>query len=319
MSVRVAITLGDPRGIGPEIVQAVLRDPPPGADFVIVGPDELVGGYPMAIGVGTLAGSGERGVGSGSTDPNTRPPLPAPCSPETAGRLAGLAVEKAVALAQGAEVDAIVTGPAEKRALHLAGYQYPGHTELLAALAGDVDVAMMLAAETLRVVLVTTHVPLSQVLRLLTTERVVRTGEITRRALREWFGIGEPRLAVCAVNPHAGEGGLFGDEDDTVLAPAAQHLGADGPLPADTVFVRASRGEFDAVLAPYHDVGMTAIKMAAFGSAVNVTLGLPFVRTSPDHGTAFDIAGKGLADPSSMRKAVELAIELANRRRPVEK
>ncbi len=315
MSLRLAVTLGDPRGIGPEIVQAVLRDPPPGVDILVVGPDELVGGYASGLGVGSLAGSREQGAGSRSTDPNTRSPLPAPCSPQTAGRLAGLAVEKAVELAQGGEVDAIVTAPAQKSALHLAGYQYPGHTEWLAALAGDVDVAMMLAAETLRVVLVTTHVPLSQVPQLLTTERVVRTGEITSRALREWFGIDEPRLAVCAVNPHAGEGGLFGDEDDTVLAPAAKHLGADGPLPADTVFVRALRGEFDVVLAPYHDVGMTAIKMAAFGSAVNVTLGLPFIRTSPDHGTALDIAGKGLADPSSMRKAVELAIELANRRR----
>ncbi len=315
MSVRVAITLGDPRGIGPEIVQAVLRDPPPGGEFVVIGPDELVVGYAAGIGVGGMGGRREEGGGRRSTDPNTSSPLPAPCSPETAGRLTGLAIEKAVELVQGGEVDAIVTAPAQKKALHLAGHRYPGHTEWLAALAGDVDVAMMLAAETLRVVLVTTHVPLSRVPQLLTTELIVRTGEITRRALREWFGIGEPRLAVCALNPHAGEGGLLGDEDDTVLAPAAQRLGAAGPLPADTVFVRASRGEFDAVLAPYHDVGMTAIKMAAFGSAVNVTLGLPFVRTSPDHGTAFDIAGKGLADPSSMRKAVELAIELANRRR----
>ena len=315
MSLRLAVTLGDPRGIGPEIVQAVLRDPPAGVDIIVVGPDELVAGYDNGLGVGSLAGSREQGAGSSSSDPSTRSPLPAPCSPETAGRLAGLAVEKAVELAQGAEVDAIVTAPAEKYALHIAGYQYPGHTEWLAVLAGNVDVAMMLASETLRVVLVTTHVPLSQVPRLLTTELVVRTGEITRSALRDWFGIGDPRLALCAVNPHAGERGLFGDEDDTVLAPAAQQLGADGPLPADTVFVRASRGEFDVVLAPYHDVGMTAIKMAAFGSAVNVTLGLPFVRTSPDHGTAFDIAGKGLADPSSMRKAVEMAIELANRRR----
>ena len=317
MSLRLAVTLGDPRGIGPEIVQAVLRNPPPGADFVVVGPDELVAGYAAGIGVGSLAGGSEQGAGSRSTDSSTSSPLPAPGSllAEAAGRLTGLAVEKAVELTLAGKVDAIVTAPAQKSALHLAGYQYPGHTEWLAALAGDVDVAMMLAAEMLRVVLVTTHVPLSQVPQLLTTERVVRTGEIASRALREWFGISEPRLALCAVNPHAGEGGLFGDEDDTVLAPAAQQLGADGPLPADTVFVRALRGEFDVVLAPYHDVGMTAIKMAAFGSAVNVTLGLPFIRTSPDHGTALDIAGKGLADPSSMRKAVELAIELANRRR----
>jgi 4-hydroxythreonine-4-phosphate dehydrogenase len=129
--------------------------------------------------------------------------------------------------------------------------------------------------------------------------------------LREWWGIAEPRLALCALNPHAGEGGLFGDEESRVLQPAAEALGAAGPLPADTVFLRAMRGEFDAVLAPYHDVGMTAIKVASFGKAVNVTLGLPFPRTSPDHGTAFDIAGKGIADPSSMRAAVELAISLA--------
>jgi 4-hydroxythreonine-4-phosphate dehydrogenase len=152
------------------------------------------------------------------------------------------------------------------------------------------------------------------VLQDLTVERVVGVGRITRRALGDWFGIPDARLALCAVNPHAGEGGLFGDEDDTVIAPAAEQLDAVGPLPADTVFLRASRGEFHAVLAPYHDVGMTAIKMASFGEGVNVTLGLPFVRTAPDHGTAFDIAGRGVADPSSMRKAVELAIELAARR-----
>jgi 4-hydroxythreonine-4-phosphate dehydrogenase len=173
---------------------------------------------------------------------------------------------------------------------------------------------MMLAADRLRVVLVTTHVALRDVPALLTGDRVVRTGQITRRALQDLFGIAEPRLALCALNPHAGESGLFGDEDDRVLRPAADALGATGPLPADTVFVRALRGEFDAVLAPYHDVGMTAIKVAAFGRGVNVTLGLPFIRTSPDHGTAFDIAGTGSADPSSMRTAIELAIELARRK-----
>lgn len=306
MAIRVAITLGDPRGIGPEIVERVVADPPPGADFVVVGPDELVGMYADGVGVGSLRGEEGGGVREGLADQSLLP--------QAAGRLTGLAVEKAVQLVRAGDVDAIVTGPAEKYALHLAGYRYPGHTEWLAALAGDVDVAMMLAAEAMRVVLVTTHVPLSRVTQLLTTQLVVRIGRVTLRALRDWFGIAEPRLAVCAVNPHAGEGGLFGDEDTTVLVPAAQQLGAAGPLPADTVFLKASRGEFDAVLAPYHDVGMTAIKMAAFGSAVNVTLGLPFVRTSPDHGTAFDIAGKGIADPSSMRKAVALAIELANRR-----
>ena len=173
---------------------------------------------------------------------------------------------------------------------------------------------MMLASDRLRVVLVTTHLPLRDVPQALTTARVITIGRITERALREWFGIERPRLAVGAVNPHAGEGGLFGHEDEAVLAPAARTLGAAGPLSADTVFVRAMRGEFDAVLAPYHDVGMTAIKVASFGRGVNITLGLPFVRTSPDHGTAFDIAGQGVADPGSMREAVRLAVELAGRR-----
>jgi 4-hydroxythreonine-4-phosphate dehydrogenase len=151
---------------------------------------------------------------------------------------------------------------------------------------------------------------------LLTQDRVIRAGRITARALQEWWGLERPRLAVCAVNPHAGESGLFGDEESRVLRPAAEALGAAGPLPADTVFVRAMRGEFDAVLAPYHDVGMTAIKVAAFGRAVNVTLGLPFPRTSPDHGTAFDIAGTGRADPASMRAALDLAVRLAGRAAP---
>ncbi len=239
-----------------------------------------------------------------------------------AGRIAGHSVEVAVRLALGGEVDAIVTAPAHKHALHLAGFPYPGHTEWLAHLAGDVDVAMMLAAEPLgsepdghplRVVLVTTHVPFRDVPSLLTLDRVVRVGRTVATALRGWWGIEEPRIAVCAVNPHAGESGLFGDEEERVLRPAAEQLGALGPLPADTVFVRAMRGEFDTVLAPYHDVGMTAIKVAAFGRAVNVTLGLPFPRTSPDHGTALDIAGTGKADASSMRAAIELAIRLAGK------
>lgn len=296
---RIAITLGDPRGIGPEIAARALAEPLD-AEITVVGAEDQVSAIPAAhrIPVGTWElGSGDR--------PDDRHRV------IRAGRVAGHAVETAVKLAQSGQVDAIVTAPAHKHALHLAGFPYPGHTEWLAHLAGDVDVAMMLASDELRVVLVTTHVPLRDVPVLLTQEKVTRTGRITEKALREWWGIASPRIAVCAVNPHAGESGLFGDEEERVLGPAARALGAVGPLPADTVFVRAMRGEFDAVLAPYHDVGMTAIKVAAFGSAVNVTLGLPFPRTSPDHGTALDIAGKGIADPSSMRAAIEMAIRLA--------
>jgi 4-hydroxythreonine-4-phosphate dehydrogenase len=297
---RLAVTLGDPRGIGPEITAAALATPLD-AEVTLIGAEDQISAIPAARRVPV----GAWGLGSGDGGDRGRA--------LRAGRIAGHAVETAARLALAGEVDAIVTAPAHKHALHLAGFPFPGHTEWLAQLAGGVDVAMMLASDELRVVLVTTHVPFRDVPALLTRERVIRTGETTARGLRDWWGIERPRLALCAVNPHAGEGGLFGDEEARILAPAAEALGAAGPLPADTVFVRAIRGEFDAVLAPYHDVGMTAIKVAAFGRAVNVTLGLPFPRTSPDHGTALDIAGTGRADASSMRAALELAVRLGGR------
>jgi 4-hydroxythreonine-4-phosphate dehydrogenase len=309
---RIAITLGDPRGIGPEITARALAEPLD-AEIVVIGAEDQIEAVPAArrLAVGVWGeGLGEQGSSAGK---------PGPSRAIRAGRIAGTGVETAARMALAGEVDAIVTAPAHKHALNLAGFRWPGHTEWLAHLAGDVDVAMMLAADRLRVVLVTTHVPLRSVPALLTTEKIITTGRITAKALREWWGILEPRLALCALNPHAGESGLFGDEEERVLRPAAEALGVAGPLPADTVFVKAMRGEFDAVLAPYHDVGMTAIKVAAFGRGVNVTLGLPFPRTSPDHGTAFDIAGTGRADASSMREAIELALELAGRRGEKEK
>ncbi len=290
---RLAVTLGDPRGIGPEITAAALATPLD-AEIIVIGAEDQI----TAVPAGRRVAVGSWGEGSGEDLPATKP---GPSRAVRAGRITGAGIEMAVKLALAGDADAIVTAPAHKHALHLAGFPWPGHTEWLAHLAGDVEVAMMLAADALRVVLVTTHVPFRAVPALLTTDTIIRTGRVTRTALQRWWGIAEPRLAVCALNPHAGESGLFGDEEERVMRPAVEALGAIGPLPADTVFVRAMRGEFDAVLAPYHDVGMTAIKVAAFGRAVNVTLGLPFPRTSPDHGTAFDIAGKGRADPASMR------------------
>lgn len=289
---RLAITLGDPRGIGPEIVARALADEQVRAacDLVIVGPegtevpvDEPVGRWSPGDGVAA------------------------------AGRLAGAAIERAAELALAGSVGGMVTAPIDKAALLAGGYDFPGHTEMLAELA-RVPVAMMLASDRLRVVLVTTHIALRDVTRLLSHDSIVETANITRRGLREWYGIAEPRLALCALNPHAGDGGRFGSEDDDLLAPAARDAGIAGPFPADTVFVRAMRGAFDAVLAPYHDVGMTAIKVASFGSAVNVTLGLPFPRTSPDHGTALDIAGRGIADPSSFIKATLECARIARRK-----
>lgn len=299
--VRLAVTLGDPRGIGPEITAAVLEGGID-AEITAIGAKEQIADLRVDHRIGTGSWRTADGLVRASA--------------VEAGLIAGRAIEQAARLALSGEVDAIVTAPVEKHALHLAGFPFPGHTEWLAHLAGGCDVAMMLASDRLRVVLVTTHVPFRDVPLLLTADRIVRTGQVTRTALQQWFGIAEPRLALCALNPHAGEQGLFGDEEARVLAPAAERLGAAGPLPADTVFVRAMRGEFDAVLAPYHDVGMTAIKVASFGSGVNVTLGLPFVRTSPDHGTAMDIAGIGRADASSMRAAMNLAIDLVQRSRP---
>jgi 4-hydroxythreonine-4-phosphate dehydrogenase len=229
-----------------------------------------------------------------------------------AGRLAGLAIERAVALARDGAVQGIVTAPIDKHALLAGGYDFPGHTEMLAALTGA-PVAMMLASDRLRVVLATTHIPLRDVPRALTASTVAEAASVTRAGLRDWYGIAEPRIALCALNPHAGDHGRFGREDDELLAPAAAAAGIAGPFPADTVFVRAMRGAFDAVIAPYHDVGMTAIKVASFGSAVNVTLGLPFPRTSPDHGTALDIAGKGVASATSMIAALLECARIARR------
>jgi 4-hydroxythreonine-4-phosphate dehydrogenase len=311
VSPRVALTLGDPRGVGPEIVAKALRALPAGVDVTLVGPAAMLDVLPGAHAEAGDAPAGyvRRLQAESAAGPVTYPLLR--CDAYVAGLLVRAQVEHAVQLARSGAVDAIVTAPAEKLALRRAGVEHPGHTEWLAELTGAPAVAMMLTDERLRVVLATTHVPLRRVPDLLTRPTVERIGRLTLDALRRWWGIPAPRLALCAVNPHAGEGGLFGHEDDDVLAPAAAALGAAGPFPADTVFVRALRGEFDAVLAPYHDVGMTAIKVAAFGRGVNVTLGLPIVRTSPDHGTAFDIAGQGRADEGSLLAAIALAATLA--------
>lgn len=303
MSARVAITVGDPRGIGPEIIVKALADSRVGerSDLVIVGPSGC--GLTVDEEVGDWVPDGGRAA---------------------AGELSGRAIERAVELTLDGKVHGIVTAPIDKSALLEGGYDYPGHTEMLAGLTGS-RVAMMLAAvrpsggegsNPLRVVLATTHLPLREVSDALTVEKVVEIAGITREYLQRWLGIEDPRIALCALNPHAGDNGRFGDEDELVSAPAAARARISGPFPADTVFVRAIRGEFDAVIAPYHDVGMTAIKVASFGAAVNVTLGLPFPRTSPDHGTALDIAGRDIADPSSFIEALLLCRQIVRRAPP---
>ena len=283
---RVAITVGDPAGIGPEVAARAAADSRvrDACDPVLYAPPD-----------GTI--------------------FPPGVLSADAGRAAYDTIVRAVADAQQHAVDAIATAPVNKEAFRLAGLPWNGHTDLLAHLTGAPDVAMMFYSEALRVVLATVHIALADVPRAITRESLEATIALTARELPR-FGVAAPRIAVAGLNPHAGEHGLFGREEATAIAPAiaaARGRGIDvsGPFPADTVFVRARRGEFDVVVACYHDQGLIPVKLVAFGEAVNVTLGLPIVRTSVDHGTAFDIAGKGIADPQSMIAAVLLAARLA--------
>ena len=281
--------MGDPAGIGPEIALKAIADPRV---------REVC--EPVLYGPRTAAERERFTPGVLSAD---------------AGRVACEAVEQAVADAMAGQLDAIATGPIHKEALALAGFAWRGHTELLAHLTGARDVAMMFHAPRLRVVLATVHVPLSAVPRLLTQARVETTLALAASALPR-FGVATPRLALAGLNPHAGEGGLMGSEDQEVLVPAVESVrrrGIDvtGPVPADTVFRQAVDGRFDAVIACYHDQGLIPVKLVGFGEAVNITLGLPIVRTSVDHGTAFDIAGRGVADETSLIHAVVLAARLA--------
>ena len=283
---RVAITIGDPAGIGPEIAAKAAADP----RVLEVCTPVLYGRiYSPGVVAGTLSAE--------------------------AGRTAYGAIVAAVEDAMAGEVDAVATAPINKEAFALAGLPWRGHTDLLAHLTGAASVAMMFHADALRVVLATIHEPLASVPRLLTREVVERVIRLAARELPR-FGFSLPRLGMCGLNPHAGEGGVLGDEEQRVIEPAIAACAGDGirvagPYPADTLFVRASRGEFDAVIACYHDQGLIPVKLLAFGKAVNVTLGLPIIRTSVDHGTAFDIAGKNTADPGSMVEAVLLAARLA--------
>jgi 4-phospho-D-threonate 3-dehydrogenase / 4-phospho-D-erythronate 3-dehydrogenase len=287
---RVGITVGDPAGIGPEIAVKASRHP-----------DVLAVCEPVLYGPSTpqeLAAF-ERGRVSAN-----------------AGRTAYDAILAAVSDAQAGRIDAVATAPINKEAFAAAGVPWRGHTELLAHLTHTSRFAMMFYAEQLRVVLATVHIPLSEVPAALTPELLDATIALTASELPR-FGHPRPKLAVAGLNPHAGEHGLIGGEEDEVMRPAivacrARGIDVDGPFPADTIFLRATRGEFDAVIACYHDQGLIPVKMAAFGQAVNVTLGLPIIRTSVDHGTAFDIAGKGIADPESMVQAVLLAARLAS-------
>jgi 4-hydroxythreonine-4-phosphate dehydrogenase len=286
---RVGITVGDPAGIGPEISLKAAAHP-----------EVLAVCEPVLYGPASDAQLSAFEIGRMSAQ---------------AGQAAYDAILHAVADARSGTIDAVATAPINKEAFAAAGIPWRGHTELLAHLTGSSRFAMMFYAAELRVVLATVHIALAEVPRALTAERLDATIVLTAGELPR-FGHPRARLAVAGLNPHAGEHGVIGREEDELMRPAieacrARGIDVDGPFPADTIFLRAMKGEFDAVIACYHDQGLIPVKMAAFGRAVNVTLGLPIVRTSVDHGTAFDIAGRGVADPGSLIEAVKLAAKLA--------
>jgi 4-hydroxythreonine-4-phosphate dehydrogenase len=308
---KIGITMGDPNGISPEIVVKAVN----AGEVTDVCSPIIYGSREVLESAASLTGMKLNcrifdpfKYGTGDLKP---------CRVDRKAGEASLAyIREAVKAAVSGEIDAIVTAPISKESTHLAGSKFPGHTEMLKELTGANDAVMMFEGGNFRVVLVTIHTALREVPKLITKESVLSVINITYRALVNQFRIKDPKLVVCGLNPHAGESGAFGDEEIVHIAPAvaeARKLGVTvtGPLPADTLFYYANQGKWDAVVAMYHDQGLIPFKMVSFNVGVNMTLGLPIIRTSPDHGTAFNIAWKGVADPSSMIAAVKLASRLA--------
>jgi 4-hydroxythreonine-4-phosphate dehydrogenase len=325
----VGITMGCPVGIGPEIIisswqtcSRILATPP-----VVIGDSAVLAATARQLGRHVPIVDWQPGhppqpdvlnvLAASRLDPDTlRVGQP---SRATGLAMAGY-IDTAISLCGEGLLDAITTGPISKAALNLAGYPFPGHTEMLAARTGTKRVAMMLTGSRLRVVLVTIHRALADVVPAITDEAIIELITLTDRALRTDFGLAKPRIAVAGLNPHGGEGGMFGREEIDIIAPAVRHctrlgITVDGPFPPDTVFHQAASDRFDVVVCMYHDQGLIPFKLLHFHDGVNVTLGLPLIRTSVDHGTAYDIAGRGVADCRSLKQAVALAAELAENRR----
>ncbi|HEY1782997.1 MAG TPA: 4-hydroxythreonine-4-phosphate dehydrogenase PdxA [Roseiarcus sp.] len=322
----LAMTMGDPTGIGPELALAAWRDRTPSAPFVVFAAPGILAaaakraGLAVAI-VETDAAGARAAFASGLPVVPLRSSVQdSPGRPDAANAAATLeSIERAVEAVRRGDARAIVTNPIAKATLYEAGFKHPGHTEYLGELAkawgGPTFPVMMIWSETLAVVPVTIHIPLADAPKALTAELIIRTARIVDHDLRARFGVARPRLALAGLNPHAGEGGAMGREEITIIRPAIEALKAEGidavgPLPADTMFHARARARYDVALTMYHDQGLIPVKTLAFDEGVNVTLGLPFVRTSPDHGTAFDIAGKGLANPASLIAALNLADRL---------
>jgi 4-hydroxythreonine-4-phosphate dehydrogenase len=330
MNKPLAITLGDATGIGPEIVAKTLGDPQVMQEHpaFVLGPasvlERAVHAWAPHAKVRRIASVSAHVPRPDCIDvldlgelPDL-PDLPHGRLDARAGRAAFRAIETGIALAMAGEIAGLCTAPIHKEALAMAGVPFPGHTEMLSVLSRSEDTAMMLVSPQLRTMLVTVHCSLGEAVRLISKSRVLRVIRLAHRSLLD-MGIDKPRIAVAGLNPHAGEGGLFGHEDMNAIAPAVveacgEGLDVSGPHPGDTVFMQARRGRYDIVIAMYHDQGLIPIKLLGVEDGVNVTVGLPFVRTSPDHGTAFDIAGQGMADPASLHAALHLAHELARAR-----
>jgi len=316
----LALTMGDPAGIGGELtVQAwrALRESGPA--FAAIDDPARLRGVPISI-VGSMAEAAGVFAEALPVLPIELAAPPVPGRPDSANAAATIAsIERAVRLAQAHEATAVVTNPISKAVLYGAGFPHPGHTEFLAALTGCAHPVMMLANDFLRVVPVTVHVGLRTALDSLATDTIITVSRIAVTALRALFGIAAPRLAMAGLNPHAGEGGAMGDEEARLIAPAiaalrAEGIAVTGPHPPDTMFTPAARAGYDAAVCMYHDQALIPLKTLDMASGVNITLGLPIIRTSPDHGTAFDIAGQGRADPASLIAALRLAATLAERR-----
>ena len=328
----LAVTMGEPAGIGGELslkawqARRTAGNSSSRPFFILDDPARLAAlarTLGLDVPVQAIGSPGQTGAVFAEALPVLPISLAAPVKPghpDTANAAATIAaIERAVELARSGAAAGVVTNPIQKKTLQDAGFKHPGHTEFLAELAGGIDVAMMLACPQLRVVPVTIHLSLAEAVRTLDIPTIVRAGRIAASGLTSLFGIASPRLAVAALNPHAGEQGTMGNEEARIIGPAIEALRREGievrgPAPADTLFHAAARPAYDAVLCMYHDQALIPIKTIDFAGGVNVTLGLPFVRTSPDHGTALDIAGSGRADPTSLIAALDMADDMARRR-----
>jgi 4-hydroxythreonine-4-phosphate dehydrogenase len=321
--VPLAITMGDPSGVGPEIIAKLYADPTPFPTTLVLGDEGMIKraiqllGLPLTVRVIDEPEDFQSITGTINLISCSHLPddLPFGQLDARAGQAAYDYIRAGIDLALQKRIRAIITAPINKEALKLADLHYPGHTEILAEFSGTKDFAMMLMNEELRVILVTIHVSLREAIEQLTVERELMTIRLAHRAMTQ-LGIAQPRIAVAGLNPHAGEHGLFGSEDEMIVRPAIQQaqaegIQASGPWPGDTVFMHARQGRFDIVVAQYHDQGLIPVKYLGVDEGVNITVGLPFVRTSVDHGTAFDIAGTGRASHASLRVAVEQAMLLA--------